>query len=108
MNDNQEENSKIAEKIFGSTISKIKATGGRKIDFKKLLAPLDWNQAVVLAFCEDCGSYVELNQEIAERYAYSAGIKIPENPKSFYFRTKGCALCDSQNAEVKLIPLPNA
>lgn len=104
----QEEDGKLAEQIFGSTHSKIKATGGHLIDITKMLKPLSWEKAVIRAFCEDCGIYVELNQEIAERYAFSAGVKLPEDPQSFYLHTKGCALCDSQNSEVKLIPLPNA
>jgi hypothetical protein len=103
----QEEDVQIAEQLFGNT-GLIKATGGHHIDFAKILEPLEWEEAVIRAFCEGCGVYVELNQEIAERYAYSADVKLPENPKNFYFHTKGCALCDSPNSEVKLFPLPNA
>jgi hypothetical protein len=98
---------KIAEKLFGS-VQKIKATGNHKVNVLELIQPLEWEEGVIRAFCEGCGTYVELNQKIAERYAYSAYIKLPENAEKYYFHTKGCALCDSPNAEVKLIPLPNA
>lgn len=103
----EEEDRKLAEDLFGST-GRIRTTGGHRIEFETILMPLEWDQAVIRAFCEDCGIYVELNEEIAKRYAYSADIKFPENPKEYYFHTKGCALCDSPNAEVKLVPLPNA
>jgi hypothetical protein len=99
----------IAEELFGSVTSKkIKATGGHKINFARILKPFEWDQAVIRAFCEACGIYVELNREIAERYSYSADIELSENPGKYYFHTTGCALCDSPASGVKLVPIPDA
>lgn len=89
-------------------VGRIKATGGHQVDMKKLLKPLEWKEGVMRVFCEGCGSTLEINRKMAEIYAAIANVELPDSPEKFYFKNRGCGLCDRVDnvRPVELIPIP--
>jgi hypothetical protein len=97
----------MKEKLFGG-VGRIKATGGHQVDLKKLLKPLEWEKGIMRVFCEGCGSTLEVDRFMAEVYVRIANVELPESPEKFYFKSRGCGLCDRVDnvRPVELIPIP--
>jgi len=92
------------EALFGR-IEKLRAEGGHKADMEKLSLPFEDEDAFMRSFCTGCGLLAEIYQDEAIEHAQRAGIELLVDPKKYYFETGKCGFCDSEDENVKLLPI---
>ncbi len=95
----------MKEKDLFGEIQKLRAEGGNKVNIEKLLKPLEDEDALMRSFCKGCGLLSEIYEKEALEQAQKAGVKLPEDPRSYYFQTGKCTHCDSEDEGIELLPV---
>ena len=88
----------IKKKLLGTT-KKIKATGGHKVNPKKIHSPLE-GKNVIHYFCTGCGTTSQLSRKVSNNYlenSLSETIK-----KGSYIEGVGCEACTAEMTKFEL------